>query len=158
MLSTLGLNHVLAAVALSIAVLALWPWVVSPPLPTLRAQNATEAAKPSTLTALPPLLSFAAIGDRPLFSPSRRPAQTATPATTDAGIESRYRLIGLVATEATRRAWIAEGTRHFEIGEGDMLDGWKVVRVDRDQLLLSSPAGQATLTLRRAASDEKPTK
>ena len=155
---TLGLNHALVATAVFFVALALWPWVVSPPSAALTVPAANQTAKPAMPAALPPLASFAAISERPLFSPSRRPARAEAAAPVNTALESRYRLIGLVTTENARRAWIAEGTRHFEIGEGDMLDGWKIMRVERDRLLLSSPAGQATLTLRRTSNDEKPAK
>jgi hypothetical protein len=155
---TLGLNHALVAAAVFLGALALWPWVVSPPLAALTVPAANQTAKPAMPAALPPLASFVAVGDRPLFSPSRRPARAEAVAPVNTALENRYRLIGLVTTENARRAWIAEGARHFEIGEGDMLDGWKIVRVERDRLLLSSPAGQATLTLRRTSNDEKPAK
>ena len=54
-----------------------------------------------------------------------------------------YRLLGLVTAGPTRRAWLAEGTRNFEIGEGDMLEGWTVQRIEQNRLVLSSPAGEA---------------
>jgi hypothetical protein len=93
-----------------------------------------------------------------LFSPTRRPTHTDAPAVAGTPFETRYRLIGLVTTETARRAWLAEGARHFDVGEGDTVDGWKIVRVERDRLLLSSSNGQATLTLRRTAEPEKPAK
>ena len=150
------LNHLLGAAALVCLGLAAWPWLI-PPLPATRPLAAPPASAPGlALAALPPLASYAAIVERPLFSPSRRPPPGAE-AALGSSIESRYRLLGIVATGPKKKAFVAEGARRVEIAEGDALDGWTVKEIGPDRVLLSSPAGEAALKLKRAAPEpQKP--
>ena len=148
-LPALQLNHVLGALSAVFAVLALWPWLV-PPIPASRPPVESSVAAPALSSAnLPGLAAYAAIVERPLFVPSRRPPPGAT-----SSIEGRYRLLGIVGAGAKRRAFVADGTRHTEVGEGDAIDGWTVKEIDQDRVLLISPAGEAAaLKLARAAPE-----
>jgi len=145
----LRLDHALAAGALCVAALAIWPWLV-PPIPEPRAL-ATPPAAPAapTLTALPPLASFAATIERPLFSPSRRPAANA-PAAAAPAAESRYRLIGIVVSGTKKTAFIADSGRRAPIGVGDAFDGWTVKEIGQDRVTLASPSGEMVLKLKPA--------
>ena len=149
-------DHALAgAIALFVG-LAIWPWV-APPAPTVRPPaGPPERAAVSTLPALPPMNSFSAIVDRPLFSPSRRPAQN-SPGPAGPAVESRYRLLGVLNVGARKKAFVADGTRRVEVFEGDMLDGWRVKEVGVNRVLLTSPTGEAAIKLKPAAAAE-PTK
>jgi type II secretory pathway component PulC len=136
------------------AALAVWPWLV-PPTPSNRHAATQETTKPPpALAALPPLASLAAIVERPLFAPSRQAPPGVSVAPAGPSIDSRYRLLGIVGTGAKRHAFVAEGTRRMEIGEGDTLDGWTVKIVAQDQVVLASPAGEVTLKLSRTAAPE----
>jgi hypothetical protein len=149
-------NHALGAAAIVFASLAAWPWLF-PPVPATRPLVAPAVSTPApTLALLPPLASFAAIVERPLFSPSRRAPPGAT-GTLGASIESRYRLIGIVATGPKKKAFVGEGARRLEIAEGDTLDGWTVTEIGQDRVRLASPAGEAALKLAPAAVEpQKP--
>jgi general secretion pathway protein N len=153
----LRLNYTLGAATIALAAIAAWPWLV-PPVPLLRPLAAPPASTPAPSAAtLPPLASYAAIIERPLFSPSRRPppgAQTAQ----GPSIESRYRLVGIVATGPKKTAFIAEGAQRRDIAVGDMLDGWTVSEIGQDRIKLTSPAGEAVLKLAPAAAPESPKK
>ena len=129
------------------ALLALRPRLAPPAAvanPPVAAANAASAA-PAALPSLAPRAEFAAITERPLFSPSRRPDATAAVV----GIASRYRLLGTVVANEKGRALVApvSGGRAIELGEGDALDGWTVRRVEHDRVLFASPAGEATLAV-----------
>lgn len=151
-LPALRLDHALGVAAIVFVALAAWPWLF-PPVPATRPLAAQSASVPATaLSPLPPLASFAAIVERPLFSPSRRPTPGAT-GTLGASVESRYRLIGIVATGPKRRAFVAEGARRLDIGEGDTLDGWTVSEIGQDRVRLTSPAGEAALKMAPAAGE-----
>ena len=152
-LPPLRLNHVFGALAVALVVLALWPWLQSPAPAESRAASDTAAPVPG-LPALPPLIRFSGIAERPLFSPSRRaaPGEKASPA--GPGIEQRYHLLGLVSTGDARRALLAEGKRRLVISEGGALEGWTVKRIEHDRVLLSSPAGEAVLLLQRASVEQ----
>jgi general secretion pathway protein N len=143
-------DHGLAALAVLFAGVAGWPWLISPNVPDRPAASQAAPAAP-TVAALPPLTSFAAIVERPLFAPTRRPDPARTGPAGPA-IETRYRLLGLMSAGRDRKALIADGARRFELKEGDALDGWTVTHVEQDRLVLSSPAGQAVLKLSTAAA------
>jgi hypothetical protein len=154
-LPTLRLTHALGAAAIVFAALAAWPWIV-PPVPAIGQLAAPPASAPASLAALPPLATYPAIVERPLFTPSRRPPPGTTAAAPGPSIESRYRLLGIVATGPKKKAFIAEGARHLDIAEGDTLDGWSVKEIGADRVLLASPAGEAALKLKSAAEPQKP--
>jgi hypothetical protein len=149
-LPALRLDHALGAAAIALAGIAIWPWLV-PPTPAIRPLALPQASAPSpSLVPLQPLATYAAIVERPLFAPSRRPPPGAPAAGLGPSIESRYRLIGIVGAGAKRNAFIADGARRTQIAEGDTLDGWTVKKIDQDRVLLTSPAGDAALRLSRA--------
>jgi hypothetical protein len=148
----LRLNHLFAAAGAVLVVLGLWPWLQSPSAATSSAAPDAGAAAPA-LAALPPVARFSAISERPLFSPSRRPTPGEKAAAAGPGIEQRYRLLGLVSTGDTRRALLTDGKRRFAIGEGAALEGWTVARIEHDRVVLSSPLGEAVLTLQPAAGE-----
>jgi hypothetical protein len=150
-LPVLRSNHALGGAAVLLAGLAVWPWLV-PPTPATRPLATPQASAPAPLLApLPPLTTFVAIVERPLFAPSRRPPPGA--AAIGPSIESRYRLLGIVGSGPEKKAFIAEGAHRGEIAEGDTLDGWTVKEIAQDRVLLSSPAGDASLKLKPAASE-----
>jgi hypothetical protein len=151
------LNHVLGGAILLFGLLAAWPWLMSQSSPARRAA-APEAAPGATLAPLPPLSSYAAIVERPLFAPTRRPAPGAPAAAAGPSVEGRYRLIGIVGTSAKRHAFIADGTRRADISEGDTFDGWTVKEIGADRVVLVSPAGETVLKLSRAAPEPAATK
>ncbi len=151
-LPALRFNHALGAATIFFAALAVWPWLFLP-VPATRPLAAPSASAPApALASLPPLASFAAIVERPLFSPSRR-APPGAMAALGASIESRYRLIGIVATGPKKTAFVAEGARRLEIAAGDTLDGWTVSEIGQDRVRLTSPAGEAALKLAPAAAE-----
>ena len=148
------LNQTLGAAALVFAGIAVWPWLV-PPIPAVRAAASPPAQTTAPpLPSLPPLASYAAIVERPLFSPSRRPAVGAR-AALGPSIESRYRLVGIIAAGPKKKALVAEGARRVEIAEGDTLDGWTVTTIGKDRVTLTSPTGEAALKLAPAAEEVK---
>jgi hypothetical protein len=146
------LNLGLAGLAVLATGLAIWPWV-APVEASGRAADAADAASAAPAIAdLPPLTTFRAVFERPLFTPSRRPPTDPAPIP-GIGVAERYRLLGLVTAGQTRRALLAEGTRRFEIAEGATLDGWIVARIEQDRVVLSSPSGGAELRLQRTSGN-----
>jgi hypothetical protein len=151
-LPALRVNHALGGAALLFGLLAAWPWLVPPSPPPHRAA-APATAPVATLAPLPPLAGFAAIVERPLFAPTRRPALAAPVVSAGPPVEGRYRLIGIVGTAAKRHAFIADGARRADLGEGDTFDGWTVKEIGADRVVLTSPAGETVLKLSRAAPE-----
>jgi hypothetical protein len=152
-LPNLQLNHLLGVIAAALAALVIWPWLQSPSSAQAPGATADAVSSSPALPTLPPVARFAAIAERPLFSPSRRPAPGEKAAPAGPGIEQRYHLLGLINTGDTRRALLSEGKRRFAIAEGAALEGWTVTRIEHDSVVLSSPAGQAMLLLQPAAGE-----
>jgi hypothetical protein len=147
-------NHALGAMAVVFAAFAAWPWL-SPPVPTVRPLAAPPASSPAPrLMTLPPLAHYAAIVERPLFSPSRRPPSVAA---ASPSADGRYRLLGVVATGPRRKAFLADGSRHLDLAEGEAIDGWTVKKIGTDNVVLTSPTGDIVLKLKPAAAEpQKP--
>jgi len=154
-IADLRLTIALTAAAALLAGAAAWPWLAEPAAAGNVAAPAPEAGA-AAIAPLPPLANFAAMVDRPLFAPSRRPNPTDR---TLAVAGLRYRLIGIVAAGKDRHALLADpsGPRSIEIGEGAALDGWTVDKIEQDRVILSGPTGAAALTFGSAA-DGKPAK
>jgi hypothetical protein len=147
------LIHALGAITIVFAASAAWPWIL-PPVPITRPVAAPPVNKPVLeLASLPPLNTYAAIVERPLFSPSRRPPPGVSAAPAEPAIEGRYRLLGVVATGQSKKAFIADGARHIEVVEGDMLGSSTVKQIAADHITLTSPVGETALKLRPAAPE-----
>ena len=144
------LNHVLAGAGILLSMLAIWPWVAPLAAPGRAAAVADTPPPVPAIADLPPLATFRAVFERPLFSPSRRPPADGKAPVLGIGIAERYRLLGLLTAGQARRALLAEGTRRFEVAEGAALDGWTVARIEQDRVVLSSPGGETELRLHRA--------
>jgi hypothetical protein len=138
----------LAVATAAMALLALLPWVMGGAVPTLRPPAPSETLP--RLAALPPYSDFAEITARPLFSPTRRPDAASIPI----GIEARYRLLGIVIAGTARHALLAPvaGGAALELAEGGSVEGWTVQKIERDRVLLVSPAGaKASLSVQAPA-------
>ena len=144
-------NPILAGTAVLLAALAIYPWLAPLPAPPISAAASDRPAPAPAAAPLPPLATFSAVFERPLFAPSRRPAESDKPAIPEAGL-GRYQLLGVVDQGGARRALVADGGRAVEIAEGVALDGWTVTRIEQDRVLLSSPSGQTILRLRRPSA------
>jgi hypothetical protein len=156
-IANFGLNHFLLALAGVLVGLTVWPWL--PSRGPDRARSEVAAAPAQTVPPLAPLSQFTATIQRPLFSPSRRPATVAVPAgPVTTSIETRYRLAGVVITGAVQLAMVTDGTRRIELGVGDKLEGWTVSHIEQSRLILHSSSGDAVLTVKPAAGDAKPAK
>jgi hypothetical protein len=148
-LSSLRLNHAFGAAAIFLAALAIWPWL-APPVPSAPPAAAPKTNAPAPFpAALPPQAAFAAIIERPLFTPSRRPAPGAAAPSSD----GRYRLLGIVGVGAQRRAFVADGARRIEISQGETFDSWTVREIAQDHVLLTSQSGEMTLKIKPAAAE-----
>ncbi|HZT87897.1 MAG TPA: hypothetical protein VFA12_08005 [Stellaceae bacterium] len=144
-LPALRFDHALGAAAALLTALAVWPWLPHPPPPAISVAAPASPAAPPALE-LPPLASFTAVVERPLFSSSRRAGGGAKQAP-GAAFAGRYRLLGLIAAGDDRRALLAEGPRVVELKEGDAVEGWRIKRIEQDRLILSSATGEAVLNL-----------
>ena len=153
-LPSVRLDYVLGAAAAVLILLLVWPWLQPTSAVRAAATPSEQPAAAPDLPAMPPLTRFSAIGERPLFSPSRRPVPGEKAVPAGPGIEQRYRLLGLLNTGNARRALLAEGKRRFAVSEGAMLEGWRVTRIEHDRIVLSAPTGEAVLQLQPTTAGE----
>jgi hypothetical protein len=147
-------SQLLLAVAALFAAAAVWPWVA--PITPPSSAAARDSAAAATVPTLPPPAAFAAVSERPLFSPSRRPPAVAA-APLASAVAARYRLIGVIAIGGNRRALLADGLRRIEISEGGALDNWTVSRIEQDRVVFATPGGETALALQRASPEASPT-
>jgi hypothetical protein len=102
---------------------------------------------------LPPLAHFAAVTERPLFAPSRRPARSLDDGT--AGAWSSFVLSGVILSSGMRTAIIGHGEppklKHLQ--EGQEIDGWDVVSIRPDRVLLRRGDIEHALTLVKRPAD-----
>ncbi|MDX6748716.1 hypothetical protein SH611_02735 [Geminicoccaceae bacterium 1502E] len=126
------------------------PPVSAPVSPVARSDSAGQGdggeAPPTGMPELPPLEAFTALVERPLFSPSRRPppapATKAAPATATAEPEEigepDFQLVGTVTRKEQVFALVLpeDGGSVRWLGEGDELDGWIIVEVGQNHLVV----------------------
>jgi hypothetical protein len=144
-----------ATLALSAAcvgmALAIW-WQLNPvwvagPTPRLsaaRVPSTVEPPKPEA-RALPPKQVFAAISERFLFHPTRRPPPPSPPVTVpkapapaiSPSALQPYTLIGIVMSGELKVALFrtTTGANIVQLGEGENLQGWTVQRIGDDRVV-----------------------
>lgn len=103
-----------------------------------------EAVSAPVRFSMPPLSTFGEIGERPLFSRSRRPAapdESLGPAAQRAGA---LVLNGVILTGRDRIALLAapESDRMTPLREGDTLAGWTLVSVYPDKVVIRSSGAE----------------
>lgn len=105
----------------------------SPPAAGAR-QAKAEAPTPPTM---PPLQRFAAVTERPLFSPSRQPPLQASG--DSEGAWSSFVLAGIIITPDSREALIRHGKPPTiaHLREGQDLEGWVVRSILPDRVVFA---------------------
>ncbi|WP_159711927.1 hypothetical protein [Geminicoccus flavidas] len=114
------------------------------------AQTPAEPAPGNAPRALPPIETFSAMVDRPLFAATRHPRVPPTeppsepfledavaPPPPEDNIRDRYRLIGTVEENGRVFALLvsSEGS-YVRVRRGDRLDNWTVDAVSRQRVLM----------------------
>lgn len=93
---------------------------------------------------MPPLGDYAEILERPVFTPTRRPAPASHAAATPL---SSFTLVGIVASGDSRHALIEYGqpTRRERVSEGAAIGGWLVEAILPDRVVLSAGGAREDL-------------
>ncbi|MFN3965178.1 hypothetical protein [Silanimonas lenta] len=116
---------------------------LAPPVPELRFRE--------TAPRLGPPEQYLAVGERPLFSPDRRPAPVAV-AAAEQKAPFEGVLTSVVLTEALRMAVFSEqnGQVNRRVRLGDPIPGtaWRLVGLEPRRATLEGPEGQRVLDLR----------
>ena len=99
----------------------------------------------------PPISHFREITDRPLFSPSRRPARTADLSPMDA-----YRLRGVLVSNRRKTGLLERRSDGMSIPvhEGDIVDTWQIVLIDTKEIVWSDSAQFHTMRITQAQEGE----
>jgi general secretion pathway protein N len=158
------IKWVLAVIALALGGLLYLQWSDWPPpavVPlTPAVPGATRAAgDPDPLVGLGPLEAmddYAAIKDRPLFRPDRRPRvdepgeATAEPPPEEAAKLDGMDLAGVLLSPGIAMAWVKDPSQPapLRVRLGETLAGWTVKDIQADRLVLERQGATDTLPLR----------
>jgi hypothetical protein len=114
------------------------PLGAAPAVPWPVAAGTRQAkAEPLALPPMPPLQRFAAVTERPLFSPSRHPPLQASD---DAeGAWSGFALAGIIITPESHEALIRHGSPPTiaHLREGQDIEGWVVRSILPDRVVFA---------------------
>ncbi len=107
----------------------------------------TPAHEPATGFSFPPLESFSAVTDRPLFSPTRRPSPQGSD--DSLGSWSSLVLAGIIIAPQSREALIVHGKPQVmaHVQEGQTIEGWVVTSILPDHIVLSGGGSDHELRL-----------
>jgi hypothetical protein len=147
MLSLSALSVVLAAIVAE-------ELYAVPPGPELRSQSGRseplqkQAGQAAPPFVLPPLQSFSAITDRPLFTQSRRPPAVQT-TTASLGTASSFVLAGVIISHGSREVLILHGKPPtiVHLQQGQAIEGWTVTTIDETSVILEGSETQFELKL-----------
>ena len=158
------------AIALSVACIGLaaiidfeWdtPLIAPSPAPTDAGASARKIADDTTRFTLPPIKTYSAVVDRPLFSEDRRPPPRS--ASASARPWSSLSLVGIVIAPGSREALIRHGTPAViaHLRAGQEVDGWEVRSILSDRVVLTARGERHELRLfgkKGAASESQETR
>lgn len=127
------------------------------PRPALARIDAPQTMRNEAVTsparfAMPPLTAYAEIAERPLFTPSRRPPD----ADEDASVEQAqtagpglFILTGVILSGTEKIAFLASRSSDEvkRLREGDDMDGWTLVSVEPDKVVLRSTGREQEVLL-----------
>jgi general secretion pathway protein N len=164
----------LALLAFALAVVLLWEWWGWPP--ALPVSHVSESAGlPTDLSSRPteettdlsaPLREkeeYAAVTERPLFLPDRRPpSEEPEDESTEPDVPSdlaKLDLNAVLITPSESSAWIRDPEKKelIRLRPGDKLSGWAVHEILSDRILLERQGSKDTLVLRDYKNMPPPT-
>jgi hypothetical protein len=110
------------------------------------ASSKIESTAPNAGFSLPALGSFASVSERPLFSPTRRPAARSAD---NAGAWSSFVLAGIIITPQSREVLVSHGKPPTiaHLAEGQTIDGWTISAIYPDHVVFSDQFNEHELKL-----------
>jgi hypothetical protein len=140
----LGTSLILGGVIAYEAFAPLDPVTVETPRP----QSRRAAATPALYTP-PPVELFADIDARPLFSSQRKPLQDMTQVNGAAAATSDFTLVGVIMGGARAVALLRSKSTSATLSAavGDLVNGWRVTRIDATAATLHSAGGEFIVPL-----------
>ena len=161
-----GLTTMLGAAALSLVgamgVETGWGNAIRPPLPKATGgPHSPETLATMPAFQLPPLdIGFKETADRPLFTPTRRPAAVNLAANTPAMKKGQFKLNGTSVSNELALAFLFEMAtgKTVRITKGKEINGMTLETVEAGRIVLKQGEETEELTLRTAASPPVPPK
>jgi type II secretory pathway component PulC len=119
---------------------------------------ATPSARKNAVAgafSLPPLQSFTAVTDRPLFAQNRRPPAQGSD---DAGPWQSLVLAGIIISATSREALILHGKPQTaaHITEGQDVEGWVVTSILPDRIVIRNGSSEHELKLLEKSGSDRP--
>ena len=154
LVSVLGLS------AMILLGVALVPWLFDPADylaagPGAQASVELAEAPMSPRFDPPPIEQFAAIVERPIFTATRRtarrqPVAPSAPASSGGLFLGRYQVVGVVVAPGNRLVLLKRpgGAETIRLKEGEEIDGWTLVNVTRDDVVLESGGRREKIEIR----------
>lgn len=139
----------LSLLVVLLASLATLAGTLTPSGPVTQAAARPDAPRPSP-EPTPSLEALAQTRDRPLFTPARRPLETAAPAVAEAGraqVLGKWTVAAALSQGGKASVLLAPlgGGDLRRLSVGDELEGWTVVRLDLDQLVLRQGSSEQVI-------------
>ena len=115
------------------------------------ATSATPKGADASKFAMPPVQTFSAVTDRPLFAQTRRPAPQGN--AESLGAWSDFTLAGIIIAPQSREVLIMHGKPPAlaHIQEGQDVDGWTVTSILPDHVVLQNGGTEHELKLVKSA-------
>jgi len=132
------------------------------PAPSPSPKAAQKTAIPGQMPTLGPVRKYAAIAERPLFTPGRRPTKAPPPpAQPKVGRQSLKSIVltGILIGPDKKVALIrsAKSPKPQSLGEGATVGGWRLEKVLADRILLSAGEQTAEIAIwTQAAGKSRP--
>jgi general secretion pathway protein N len=116
---------------------------------------AARVSEPPDIVLRPalPIEQFASIAERPLFNPDRKPDPEPPPpeaakAPTALGDLAQVHLVGLIGSKDAQLALVRRADSQIvTLRAGDVLDGWKVAKIDAEGVALDGGDRQDSLKI-----------
>ena len=120
-----------------------------------------DAGAPAPPLAIPPIVAYREVVERPLFSDTRRPQDKPADkvaAAPVAKLESQWKLTGVVLAGENSSAHIMgmRDNKTVRLQAGMQLDGWRLDAVERDRAVFSLNGREAILRLHEEEQQEVP--
>ena len=143
----------------AVALAATLAYQATAPIPVIAASTAKAAPIASTVTQPlpqynpPPPDDFAVVNLRPLFSPTREPVAEASETGTTSQQPPDVSLIGVAVGLRKSVALLKSPNDPVAISAtiGQVIDGWRLTRIDANQVVFSANGSDYTVKMREAA-------
>ncbi|MGQ9367938.1 hypothetical protein [Azospirillum sp. ST 5-10] len=146
------------AAAAALAMVLTWAAAPSPSSSSPAPPEAVSPAPPPPSLPSPALADFAAILDRPLFIPDRRPPAAPQPAAAPPARTPPFTLHGVIRSDRRQLVLLKPATRGAVVRAepGDRVAGWEIVAVEPRAVTVRNGPVEVSLPLTEPGARAKP--